>query len=329
MFFRDRNGKGIYMKHASEKVVIVGAGNVGSMTAYTLLNQGLCSSIVLIDRDQDKAIGEAMDMSHASHFMDRKVSIKGGDYSDCADADIIIITASAPMKKTDNDRMAFLGSSKAIMKSIISPIMESGFDGILIVISNPVDVMTYYAWKLSGLPQNHVIGTGTTLDTIRLEYEIGEALGVDSKSVSSLIIGEHGRSSVPVFSSSTVGGNPLSSMMEAKKDKLGSKTKEDILEDTIASGFTIVSKKGNTCYGIAASVSSIVKSIFFDENRILPVTTFLHGEYGLDDIAISLPCVINHDGVRENIAPKLSKEEEEAFHRSADIVKSYYPMLED
>lgn len=317
------------MKHASEKVVIVGAGNVGSMTAYTLLNQGLCSEIVLIDRDQDKATGEAMDMSHASHFMDRKVTIKGGDYSDCKDADIIIITASAPMKKTDNDRMAFLSSSKAILKSIITPIMASGFDGILIIISNPVDVMTYYAWKLSGLPKNHVIGTGTTLDTIRLEYEIGETFHVDSKSVSALIIGEHGRSSVPVFSSATVGGNPLSDMMEKKQDMLDGKSMTDILNYTIDSGFTIVSKKGNTSYGIAASVSSIVKSIFFDENRILPVTTFLDGEYGLHDVAVSLPCILNHDGIRENIAPKLSKEEEEAFIHSAEIVKSYYSILDE
>lgn len=317
------------MKNMSEKVVIVGAGNVGSMTAYTLLNQGLCGEIVLLDRDQDKSMGEAKDMQHASHFMDRRVVVKAGDYSECKDADIVIITASAPMKKTDNDRMAFLSSSKKIMESIISPIMSSGFNGILIIISNPVDVMTYYAWKLSKLPINHVIGTGTTLDTIRLEYEIGETFSVDSKSVSALIIGEHGRSSVPVFSSASVGGNLFSDMMEKHQDVLKGKTKEDILAHTIQSGFDIVSKKGNTCYGIAASVCSIVKAIFFDENRILPVTTYLNGEYGIHDVMVSLPCVLNRDGIRENIALKLSIEEEKALKESADIVKSYYALLED
>jgi L-lactate dehydrogenase len=317
------------MKHSSEKVVIVGTGNVGSMTAYTLLNQGLCSQIVLIDRNQDKAMGEAMDMQHASHFMSRRVDVKSGDYSECSDADIVIITASAPMKKTDNDRMAFLGSSKAIMKSILTPIMDSGFNGILIIISNPVDVMAYYAWKLTGLPKNHVIGTGTTLDTIRLEYALGQAFGVDSKSVSSLIIGEHGRSSVPVFSTTNIGGVLLDDMMEKYQDELGGKTKQDILDYTISSGFEIVSHKGNTCYGIAASVSSIVKSIFFDERRVLPVTTFLDGEYGLKDVAVSLPCVIGADGIEKTIAPKLTKEEEEAFLTSCKTVASYYPSLDE
>ncbi len=317
------------MKHVSEKVVIVGAGNVGSMTAYTLLNQGLCKEIVLLDRDMQKAEGEAFDMQHASHFMNRRIHVKAGDYSECKDADIVIITASAPMNKNVSDRLSFLSSSKAIMKSIISSIMGNGFSGILIVISNPVDIMTYYAWKISGLDKNHVIGTGTTLDSIRLEYAIGDLLHVDSKSVSALIIGEHGATSVPVFSSATVGGKRFLDIVEEDKEKLHGKTKEDLVKETIQSGFEIVRRKGNTSYGIASSVASIVKSIFFDEHRVLPVTTLFEGQYGISDVMMSLPCVLGEDGILEQVEIKLSDEEEKALKNSAESIKKYYPSLED
>lgn len=183
------------MSFKDSKVVIVGVGNVGATTAFSIVNQGLCEELVLIDMNRDKAEGEALDLQHSVHFMNRNINVHAGSYSECADADVIIITAAAPMDKS-NDRLSWLAPSKKIMKSIISSIMDSGFNGIIIVISNPVDIMTYYAWKLSGLPAGRVIGSGTTLDTARLCCEIGKLFDLDSKSVSAFVLGEHGDSEI-------------------------------------------------------------------------------------------------------------------------------------
>lgn len=317
------------MKHNSQKVVIVGVGNVGSMTAYTLLNQGLCKEIVLIDRNEEKALGEALDMQHAAHFMDRKMNVRSGSYKDCEDADIVIITASAPMNREMTDRTSMLAPSKAIMKSIVTSIMENHFNGIMIIISNPVDIMTYYAWKLSGLPKNHVIGSGTTLDSTRLDCAIADVLNIDSKSVNCAIIGEHGKSSVPVYSSAIVGGKKLTDILTDDFIKEHGVTKDYFKNKTIAIGTDILKLKGNTSYGIAASVSSIVKAILFDEDRVMMVTTFLNGEYGIKDFALSLPCVLNADGIRENIEIHLNEEEEKQLKDSASFIASFYPILED
>lgn len=312
----------------SNKVVIVGAGNVGSMTAYTLLNQGLCREIVLIDMNQDKACGEAMDMEHASKFMSRRTKVRAGGYEECEDADILIITASAPVDKNVTDRLDILAPSKKIMKSIIHSVMEHHFNGIMIVISNPVDVMTYYAWKLSGLDKRKVIGSGTTLDSTRLEYTISEIFDVDPKSVFAPVIGEHGTNSVAVFSSATVGGKRLFDIAKDEPELMKGKTFEGLLKDTLDGGFEIMHRKGNTCYGVASSVTSIVKAVFEDEDRILPVSTYLDGEYGVHDVFLSTPCVLSKEGIRNTIELSLSEKEKEAFVKGAKTVKSYYGLLD-
>lgn len=313
----------------SNKVVIVGAGNVGSMCAYTLLNQGLCREIVLIDMNMDKAVGEAMDMEHASKFMSRRAKVRAGGYEDCEDADILIITASAPVDKNLTSRLDILAPSKRIMKSIIGSVKEHHFHGIMIVISNPVDVMSYYAWKLSGLPRNHVIGSGTTLDSTRLEYTISEIFDVDPKSVFAPVIGEHGANSVPVFSQATVGGENILNIVKNHPEMMKGKTLKGLLQDTLDGGFEIMHRKGNTCYGIASSVTSIVKAILADEDRVLSVSTFLQGEYGVKDLFLSTPCVLNKDGIRNAIELSLLEEEKEYFLQGARNVRSYYQFLDE
>lgn len=315
------------MSVKKSKVVIVGAGNVGSTTAYTMLNQGLCEELVLLDMNQQKAEGEVMDMQHSVYFMNRNIKIHTGDYTECRDADIVVITAAAPMDPNATTRLELLAPSKKVMKSIVGSIMENGFNGILLVISNPVDIMTYYAWKLSGLPRNQVIGSGTTLDMARLSCELSNLFDMDAKSVSCYIIGEHGDSEVVSWDSATIGGKRLLDIMKDNKGRTKEKTLEQLREDTMRQGWEIYHRKGNTCYGIAASVTSIVKSILFDENRILPVCVYLDGEYGLRDVYLSVPAILNRNGCKEIVEINLTKEEQAALQHSSQVVQSYYEAL--
>ncbi|WP_337543657.1 L-lactate dehydrogenase [Acidaminococcus timonensis] len=315
------------MSFKDTKVVIVGCGNVGSTTAYTLLNQGLCEELVLIDMNREKAEGEVLDLQHAVYFMNRNMKVKLGDYADCRDADIVIITASAPMDLKATNRLDMLAPTKKVMKSIVGSIMDSGFDGILLVISNPVDIMTYYAWKLSGLPKNQVIGSGTTLDMARLSCELSKLFELDAKSVSCYIIGEHGDSEVVSWNSATIGGKQLLDVMKDNQERAKDATLEKLRKDTIDAGWQIFHRKGNTSYGIAASVTAIVKSILFDENRILPVCVHLDGQYGLNDVYLSVPTILDRNGAKEIVEIKLTPEEQKALEHSADVVGSYYEAL--
>lgn len=315
------------MKFKNSKVVIVGAGNVGSTTAYSIINQGLCEEIVLIDVNKEKAYGEALDMQHAIHFMNRNITIHAGDYEECKDADIVIITASAPMPKDSNNRLEMLKPSIQIMKSIVSSVMDSGFSGIFIVVSNPVDIMTYLVWKFSGLPAKQVIGSGTALDTARLCYSLASMYDLDSKSVHTFILGEHGDSEMVAWSSSTIGGKSLTDVMSDNADRTKNETKETLLEQTKAAGWEIFSRKGNTCYGIAASTTAIVKSILFNENRILPVSVLVEGLYGIDRVYLSVPTILNSSGAKETVEIRLLPEEKEELIQSAKVLSSFYEEL--
>ncbi len=317
------------MQFKKSKVVIIGCGNVGSTTAYTIINQGLCEEIALIDINKEKAVGEALDMQHSIYFMNRNIKVYAADYDTCKDADIVIITASVPMDPHANNRLDMLAGSKKVMKSIVKSVMGSGFNGIMIVISNPVDVMTYYAWKLSGLPKNQVIGSGTTLDTARLAVEISRLFDLDSKSVSAFVMGEHGDSEIVSWHSATIGGKSLSDVMSDNAERAQHETFDALREKTIKAGWEIFHRKGSTTYGIAASVTAIVKSILFNENRILPVSILLEGEYGLHDVFLSVPTIINETGAKEIVKIKLNKEEHDALVASSKVVASYYDALKD
>ena len=317
------------MQFKKSKVVIVGCGNVGSTTAYTIINQGLCEEIALIDLNHEKAVGEALDMQHSIYFMNRNIKVYAADYDTCSDADIVIITASVPMDPKANNRLDMLAGSKKVMKSIVTSVMDSGFNGILLVISNPVDVMTYYAWKLSGLPKNQVIGSGTTLDTARLAVEISNLFDLDSKSVSAFVMGEHGDSEIVSWNSATIGGKSLKDVMNDNKDRAQDETFEALRQKTVKAGWEIFHRKGSTTYGIASSAAAIVKSILFNENRILPVSILLEGEYGIDHVFLSVPTISNETGAKEIVEINLDAEEANALQASAKVVASYYDALND
>lgn len=316
------------MKIKNSKVVIIGAGNVGVSTAFALVNQGICDEIALIDLNEEKVLGEVLDLSHCIDYMNRNVKVKAGTYADCKDANIVVITASAPMPKDKNDRLIMLESSKKIMKSIIGSIMETGFDGHLIVVSNPVDIMSYYAYKLSGLPASQVMGSGTTLDTARLRYNIAKRIDVDPRSVNAFVIGEHGDSEMVPWSTVTIGGKDIYSVVRDNEERIGKDPFDEILQETIRGGWEIFNRKGNTCYGIAASTAGIVKTILFNENKILPVSTLLKGQYGEDEMYISVPTIIDHSGAKEIVELFLTPNELEEFKASCARLKSFYKDLD-
>lgn len=291
------------------KIVIIGAGNVGTTLAFSIIHQGLCNELVMIDLNREKVLGEVLDLQHANVFMDRKIAIKSGSYEDCAGADIVVITACAPMNPEADNRLGMLEESKNIMKAIIPAVMENGFDGIMLLVSNPVDIMSYYAWKLSGLPKERVIGSGTVLDTARLTCLLSHLFDINAKSININVIGEHGDSEAVIWSTATIGGKRLEKVMKDNVDRVCDISYEQMRKDTIDAGWKIFHRKGNTSYGIAASVSSIIKSIVFDEDRIYPVSVYLDGIYGLKDVYLSLPAVINRSGVREIVKLNLSEEE--------------------
>ncbi len=317
------------MKSNNSKVVIVGAGNVGSTTAYTLINQCVCNEIILIDMNMDKAAAEAQDMQHSVYFMNRNTNIRCGQYSDCKDADVVIITAAAPMDINADNRFDMLAPSKKVMKSVITQITESGFDGIILVISNPVDIMTYYAWKLSGLPSNRVIGSGTNLDMARLCCEISSFFNIDPKGISCYVIGEHGDSEVVCWNNATIGNKSLSRIMKDNSDRSGGISYEQMRKDTTQAGWNIFHKKGNTSYGIAASAASIVKSILFDDRKIVPVCCRFDGQYGLRDVYLSSPAVLSRNGVQEIVEIDLTDDELADLHKTSEIVRSFYEALRD
>jgi len=309
------------------KVVIIGAGSVGTSIAYSMINQSLCQEIVIIDINKAKAEGEAFDMMHAMEFMSRKTNVYVGDYKDCSDADIVVITASVPMNKDLSSRMELLNKNKEVMKSIVKSIMASGFNGIILVVSNPVDVMTYYVYKLSGLPKERVIGSGTTLDTARLHYNIAKTIDVDPRSVDAFIIGEHGDSEMVAWSTATIGGKDIKNVFEDNQDRIGLNPYDNFLKQTINAGWEIYKRKNNTSYGIAASVTGILKTILFDENRIYPVSVYLDGEYGIEDVYVSVPTIINSKGAKEIVELRLTEEERKNFlsscYKLKDVVKNF------
>jgi len=315
------------MSFKDSKVAIIGCGNVGATIAYTLINQGLCESIALIDRNREKAEGDALDMQHSVHFMNRNIKVEATDYSACADADIVVITAAAPMEKDSHDRLKWLETSKKIMDDIVSSVMKTGFNGIFVVISNPVDIMTYYVWKISGLPRNQIIGSGTTLDTARLSVEIAHLFELDSKSVHAYVIGEHGDSEVVSWNSAIIGGKNIKDVMNDNKDRAKEESFEKLRQETVEAGWQIFSKKGSTAYGIAASTCAIIKSILFNENGIYPVSVCLEGQYGLKDIFLSVPTIIDKTGAKEIVEIKLLPEELNALHKSADVITECYKAL--
>lgn len=303
----------------SRKVAIIGCGFVGSASAFALMQSGLFSEIVIIDADKDKAQGEALDISHGLPFA-KPASIYAGDYDDIIDASIIIVTAGAGQKPGET-RLDLTKKNVGIFKSIIPEIAKRDYKGILLVVANPVDVLTYTAVKLSNLPENRVFGSGTVLDSARLKYLIGEHLGVDSRSVHAFIIGEHGDSEFPAWSSVNISGIPLSKACEMRGYFNHDAHMQKIADDVKKSAYEIISKKKATYYGIAMSVKRICEAIVRDEKSILPVSSMQHGKFGIEDVALSMPVIVGKDGIETAVPLVLSDDEIEKLRNSAQTLK--------
>lgn len=301
----------------SRKVVLVGTGFVGMSMAYALENQGGINELVLIDVLKDKAEGEAMDLSHGLACAPKRISIKSGDYDECKDADIVVITAGAN-QKPGQTRLELLKINTSIMKEITENVIKSGFDGIFVIATNPVDLMTYVVEKVSKFPTSKVIGTGTALDTARLRYIIGDKLQISPKNVHAYIMGEHGDSSFAVWSHSYVGCKPLLDVVKEKN--LDKNFLDSIYTEVQQAAYEIINKKKATYYGIGLSLAKIVRTILDNENEIITVSTYIDGNYGHSGLFIGVPAVITNKGIREILNVQLNEEEQGKFDKSFNIL---------
>ena len=303
------------------KVVIVGTGFVGMSYAYALLNQGVVEELVLIDLNKDKAEGEAMDLNHGLAFAPRKMSIKAGEYSDCMDAGLVVITAGVSQKPGET-RIDLLKRNKIIIQAVTRSIMDSGFDGIILVASNPVDILTYVAWKESKLPSSRVLGSGTSLDTARLRFEISKYIHIDSRNIHAYIMGEHGDSEFVCWSKAYVGAKPMLEVIESM-DEINFEDLDLIYRKVRDAAQEIIRRKGSTYYGIGMALVRITSAIFNNENRIMPISAYNDGVYNIDkDLYIGLPAVLNRDGVHHVVNLKLTDEEQEKLQSSARLLKN-------
>ncbi|NMC85283.1 MAG: L-lactate dehydrogenase [Anaerolineaceae bacterium] len=303
----------------STRIAIIGVGNVGATFAYALLGSGLASEIVLIDNNKQRAEGEAMDLNHAVPLT-HSTRIWAGDYSDCAGAAIVVITAGTAQKPGET-RLDLVQRNYAIYQSIIPQVIQYNPDGLLLIASNPLDILSYAAMKLSGLPANHVIGSGTILDTARFRYLLSQHAGVDPRSVHAYIIGEHGDSEVPVWSSANIAGMALSDYCKMNCEEYNEDVYAKIFEQTRDAAYHIIERKGATFYGIGMGLVRICEAILRGQHTVLSVSTLIHDYYGIDDVYLSLPCVVGRDGVSKFLRLPLDEKEVEGLQQSAQVLK--------
>ncbi|MDF2942372.1 MAG: L-lactate dehydrogenase [Herbinix sp.] len=313
------------MQISRNKVVIIGAGQVGTTIAFSLVVQEVCNEIVLVDINETKATGEAMDLQHGIEYFGRNTKIVAGTYADCKDADIVVITASSPYSG-ELDRLHMMDKTAGIVRAIVPQIMESGFDGIFVVVTNPVDIISYLVYKLSGLPKNQIIGTGTAIETSRLKQRIGHMLNIDPRNVEGLVLGEHGDSLFVPWSLVRAGGKNL---MEIIKDnpEYSSIDLDQIEEETRKAGFTVLGKKGNTQYGIASVATGIISAVLRDEYKAIPVSTLMEGEYGITEAFCGVPAILNRYGVVDVVELHLNEREKKALENSVSVIKENIKKL--
>ena len=302
------------------KVVVVGAGKVGASVAYTIMMNNLTSEIVLVDVDRGRARGEALDISHGIAYF-KQLTIRDGDFEDCADADVIVITAGIP-RQPGLTRIDLARTNVGVTRDIVRRIMEYAANPLFVVISNPVDVLTYVVQKESGLSANRVIGSGTTLDTGRFRYLLSQHCKVDVRNVHAYIIGEHGDSEVPVWSRASIASKPFDEYCEDCPRRCLKINRQQIFEQTRDAGAEIIKLKGATFYGIALAATRIVGAIMGDENSVLTVSSVLDGNYGISDVALSLPCIVNRNGIDRYLNIRMSDEELQQLGESSDKLKS-------
>ncbi len=309
------------MAHVNNrKVAMIGCGFVGAASCYALMQSGMFSEMVLIDSNSDKAEGEALDISHGVPFA-KPMKIYAGDYDDIADAAICVVTAGAAQKPGET-RLDLVKKNINIFKAIMPQIKEHNFQGILLIVANPVDILTYVAQKLTGLPEARVFGSGTVLDTARFKYLLSGHLGVDSRSIHAFIIGEHGDSEIAAWSSANVSGVPINDFCEMRGHFQHEESMRRIADEVKNSAYEIIEKKGATYYGIGMSVKRICEAITRDEESILPVSVALHGDFGIEGVALSMPAIVGKHGVEGLVPIKLSTEELAKLQESAATLKA-------
>ena len=307
------------------RVAIVGVGSVGSTFAYALLLSGLAAEIVLIDANRAKAEGEAMDLNHTVPFA-HPTSVWAGDYSDCAGAAVTVLAAGGNQKPGET-RLDLINKNAAIWRSIVPEVAKHNPEGILLIATNPVDVLTYAAGKLSGLPWERVIGSGTILDTSRFRYLLSQHFGVDARSVHAYIIGEHGDSEVPVWSSANIAGMRLPQFCKAQGISYDQRTMENIFLQTRDAAYRIIERKGATYYAVAAGLMRITQAILRDQSTVLSISSLIDDYHGLADVCFSLPTVIDRGGVEQVLHLELDNEEIEKLRHSAALLKTTIKSL--
>jgi L-lactate dehydrogenase len=282
----------------------------------------VCDDLILIDINKEKSWAEATDLQHSLGYSGSNMRVKDGEYNDCIDADLVVIAAALPYI-TGQTRLDMIEKAAGIMKSIVPDIMASGFSGIIVVITNPVDVMSYYVHKLSGLPANKVIGTGTALDSARLKYHLADVMSVDPQSVHALCMGEHGDSQIIPWSQITVGGKKFLDIINDNKVRLEGFDMNSVTEDIKKVAYRIVNAKGATTFGIAATTVQIIKAVLHDENKVIPVSAMLNGEYGEDGLYVGVPAVLNSEGVKELVEYHLADNEMMELKKSIEVIREY------
>ena len=308
------------------KIALIGTGMVGMSFAYCLLNQTICDELVLIDIDQKRAAGEAMDLNHGLAFAQSNMKIYAGSYEDCSNADIVTICAGVA-QKNDETRLDLLKRNTAVFKSIIEPVTQSGFSGVFLIATNPVDIMARITQKLSGFPKERVIGSGTALDTARLRYLIGEYLNVDPRNVHAYVMGEHGDSEFVPWSQALVATKSIVELCEETPMRVRKERLDQIEEEVRSAAYKIIEAKKATYYGIGMALTRITKAILGDEQSVLTVSAMLKGEFGQKDVFIGVPCIINQNGIQRILPVKLTDEELEKLAKSCQTLKESYENL--
>ncbi|MCT1453387.1 MULTISPECIES: L-lactate dehydrogenase [unclassified Corynebacterium] len=311
------------------KVVLIGAGDVGMAYASAIVNQGLCDHLAIIDLNEEKVWGEVQDLNHAVPWSGHNTRVTQGTYEDCRDAAVVVNCAGVAQRDGET-RLELVGRNVKIFKSIVDEVMDHGFNGIFVVATNPVDVLAYATWKFSGLPSNRVIGSGTVLDTARYRYALGEYFDVSATNVHAYVIGEHGDTELAVTSSASAAGIPLKDRLEklAETDADTSSKMEEIFVKTRDAAYDIIRAKGSTSYGIGGGLARITRAVLKNEGAVLPVSALLEGQYGEENIYIGTPAVINRNGIQEVVELSLDEHESEQFAHSSKVLRDVMNQAE-
>lgn len=315
------------MQNDNRKVVLIGTGMVGMSYAYAMLNQGACDELVLIDVNRERAQGEAMDLNHGLAFAATNMRIYAGSYRDCEDADIVVICAGVAQKPGES-RLDLLRRNAEVFRSIVAPVVQSGFNGIFLVATNPVDIMTRITCALSGFNPRRVVGSGTVLDTARLRFLLGDFFEVDPRNVHAYVIGEHGDSEFVPWSQAMLATRPITALCKDAPDQCCSGDLSRIESEVRDAAQQIIRAKNATYYGIGMSLTRITKAILGNENSVLTVSAMLLGEYGESDVFVGVPCIVNRNGVRRVHTLELSEAEKEKFHASCETLRTSFRDLE-